>query len=168
MLKHLPGLPGCDSNYPWSLTNRNKESLALDLKSSEGRAFLDTLVARADVFITNYPLGVRDRLKLRYEDMAELNPRLIYASLTPYGEEGPEVGNTGYDATAWWARSGLMDAVRASGDTPPAVSVPAMGDHMAACSLYGAIVTARGERSDGRLSQSLRSTGITRRVSAPG
>jgi crotonobetainyl-CoA:carnitine CoA-transferase CaiB-like acyl-CoA transferase len=142
MLKHLPGLPGSDSNYPWSLTNRNKESLALDLKQSEGRAILDTLIARADVFIINYPLGVRDRLKLRYEDIAGINPRLIYASLTPYGEEGPEAGSTGYDATAWWARSGLMDAVRASGDTPPAVSVPAMGDHMAACSLYGAIVTA--------------------------
>ncbi len=142
MLKHLPGMPRSESNYPWELTNRNKESLALDLKDPRGRAFLDTLLARADVFLTNYPLPVRERLGLRYEDMQDRFPRLIYASLTPYGETGPEAGNTGYDATAWWARSGLMDSVRASGSTPPAVSVPAMGDHMAANTLYGAIVTA--------------------------
>jgi crotonobetainyl-CoA:carnitine CoA-transferase CaiB-like acyl-CoA transferase len=142
MITRVPGAPVCDKNYPWSLTNRNKQSLALDLKNSEGRAFLDTLISKADVFITNYPLGVREKLKLRYEDIKAVNPKTIYASLTPYGEEGPEAGNTGYDATAWWARSGLMDSVRASAETPPAVSVPGMGDHMAACSLYGAIVTA--------------------------
>ncbi len=48
LLKYLPGLPASDSNYPWSLTNRNKESLALDLKQEEGRAILDTLIAKAD------------------------------------------------------------------------------------------------------------------------
>ena len=141
-LKHLPGVPRCESNYPWRLTNRGKESLALDLKQPEARAVLEQLVGRADVFITNYPLGVREKLQLRYPDIRALNPKLIYASLTPYGETGPEAGNTGYDATAWWARSGLMDSVRASSDTPPGVSVPGMGDHMSACSLYGAIVTA--------------------------
>ena len=142
LLKHLPSMPACDSNYPWTLTNRSKESLALDLKQSESREVLDKLIAKADVFITNYPLPVRDRLRLNYEDIRATNPRAVYASLTPYGETGPEAGNTGYDATAWWARSGLMDQIRASGDTPPAISVPGMGDHMAACSLYGAIVTA--------------------------
>jgi crotonobetainyl-CoA:carnitine CoA-transferase CaiB-like acyl-CoA transferase len=142
MITLVPGAPVSDKNYPWSLTNRNKQSLALDLKHSEGRACLDALISRADVFITNYPLGVREKLKLRYQDIKAVNPKTIYASMTPYGEEGPEAGNTGYDATAWWARSGLMDFVRASSDTPPAVSVPGMGDHMAACSLYGAIVTA--------------------------
>ncbi len=142
LLKHLPGLPVGDSNYPWSLTNRNKESLAMDLKQPAARTFLDTLISRADVFITNYPLPVRERLRLGYTDIRAVNPRTIYASLTPYGETGPEANNTGYDATAWWARSGLMDSVRATAETPPAISVPAMGDHMAANMLYGAIVTA--------------------------
>jgi len=145
-LKHLPGVPRCESNYPWRLTNRGKESLALDLKQPEARAVLERLVSRADVFITNYPLGVRDKLKLNYTDISALNPQTIYASLTPYGESGPEAGSTGYDATAWWARSGLMDSVRASSETPPGVSVPGMGDHMTACSLYGAIVTALYQR----------------------
>ncbi len=145
-LKHLPGVPRCDSNYPWRLTNRGKESLALDLKQTEGRAVLERLVSRADVFITNYPLPVREKLRLQYADIRALNSQTIYASLTPYGESGPEAGSTGYDATAWWARSGLMDSVRASSDTLPGVSVPGMGDHMTACSLYGAIVTALYQR----------------------
>jgi crotonobetainyl-CoA:carnitine CoA-transferase CaiB-like acyl-CoA transferase len=146
MLRQLPGVPRSDSNYPWRLTNRSKKSLALDLKQPEGRAMLDRLVERADVFITNYPLGVREKLGLSYSDISAVNPKTIYASFTPYGETGPEAGSTGYDATAWWARSGLMDSVRASSDTPPAMSVPGMGDHMSACSLYGAIVTALYQR----------------------
>lgn len=145
-LKFLPGLPACETNYPWRLTNRGKRSLAIDLKHPEGRSILDRLISRADVFITNYPLGVRKNLRLGYPDISAVNPKIIYASLTPYGESGPEAGNTGYDATAWWARSGLMDSVRASSDTTPGMSVPGMGDHMAACSLYGAIVTALYQR----------------------
>ena len=145
-LKHLPGVPKSESNYPWRLTNRGKQSLALDLKQPEGRELLDRLISRADVFITNYPLGVRAKLRLNYTDISTVNPQTIYASLTPYGESGPEASSTGYDATAWWARSGLMDSVRASSDTPPGMSVPGMGDHMSACSLYGAIVTALYQR----------------------
>jgi crotonobetainyl-CoA:carnitine CoA-transferase CaiB-like acyl-CoA transferase len=164
LLKHLPGLPKSETNYPWTLTNRNKESLALDLKQAAGRAVLDTLLGKADVFITNYPLGVRERLKLRYADIQAVNPRTIYASLTPYGEIGPEAAHTGYDATAWWARSGLMDSVRSSSDSPPAMSVPAMGDHMAANTLYGAIVTAlyRRERTGegGAVGTSLMANGL--------
>jgi crotonobetainyl-CoA:carnitine CoA-transferase CaiB-like acyl-CoA transferase len=145
-LRFLPGVPTSDINYPWRLTNRNKRGLALNLKDPDGRAILDRLISRADVFITNYPLGVRESLRLRYSDISAVNDRVIYASMTPYGESGPEAGNTGYDATAWWARSGLMDAVRASVDTSPAMSVPGMGDQMTACSLYGAIVTGLYQR----------------------
>ncbi|NND66931.1 MAG: CoA transferase [Halioglobus sp.] len=142
MFQNLPGLPKSERDYHWALTNRNKESVALDLKDETGRQSLDALVAKADVFITNLPLPVRKRLRIGAADIRAINPAIIYASLTPYGETGPEAESTGYDATAWWARSGLMDYVRASADTPPAVSVPGMGDHMTACSLYGAIVTA--------------------------
>ena len=164
MLKHLPGLPPCEHNYPWRHTNRNKESLALDLKDTEQRKVLDALIARADVFITNYPLGVRKSLSLQYDDVRAVNPRIIYGSLTPYGEEGPEAASTGYDATAWLARSGLMDAIRATSDTPPAVSMPGMGDYMSANALYGAIVTAlyRREKTGegGRVGSSLMANGL--------
>jgi formyl-CoA transferase len=163
-LLHLPGLPPCEHNYPWRHTNRNKESLALDLKDPGQRQVLDALVQKADVFITNYPLGVRASLALNYDDVRAVNPRIIYGSFTPYGEEGPEAASTGYDATAWWARSGLMDAVRASSDTPPAVSMPGMGDYMSANALYGAIVTAlyRREKTGegGRVGSSLMANGL--------
>ena len=100
------------------------------------------LIESADVFVTNFPLPVRDRLKLSATRLMALNPRLIYASFTAYGEEGAEAAKTGFDSTAYWARTGLMDQVRAEQDTPPARSMPGMGDHPSATGLYAAIVTA--------------------------
>jgi len=135
-------IPGRKVDYYWQLTSRNKRSLALDLKHPEGQAVLRTLVADADVFITNYPLPVRDRLKLSDGDLLPLNPRLIYASFTAYGEEGEEAAKTGFDSTAYWARSGLMDMVRADVATPPVRSMPGMGDHPSGTGLYAAIVSA--------------------------
>jgi crotonobetainyl-CoA:carnitine CoA-transferase CaiB-like acyl-CoA transferase len=140
-LFRLRGTPD-DIDYFWAMDSRNKESLALDLKLPQARAVLETLVRKADVFITNFPFPVRERLGLRAEDLLHLNERLIYASLTPYGEHGPERDRTGYDTTAWWARSGLMDMVRATADTEPALSMPGMGDHPTAMAMYAAIVTA--------------------------
>src|SRR5271165_3941294 len=82
--------PGLAGNPGFVLDGRNKKSLALDLRAAEGRAVLYRLVAAADVFITNYPPPVRRRLGITYDDLAPLNPRLIYASFTGYGESGPE------------------------------------------------------------------------------
>ena len=125
---------------------------------------LETLLKKADVFITNFPFPVRERLGLRAEDLLPLNERLIYASLTPYGEHGPERDRTGFDTTAWWARSGLMDMVRATNDTEPALSMPGMGDHPTASAMYGAIVTALYRRQitgeGGEVSTSLLANGL--------
>jgi crotonobetainyl-CoA:carnitine CoA-transferase CaiB-like acyl-CoA transferase len=140
--RHMPGVPPCDVDFGWILDNRNKESLALDLKSADGRRIFETLLAKADVFVTNFPGPVRRKLRLNATDLMPLNDKLIYASITPYGEDGPDADRTGYDTTAWWARSGLMDHVRASPDTPPGFSVPGMGDHPTATSLYAGVVTA--------------------------
>ncbi|MSO65899.1 MAG: CoA transferase [Alphaproteobacteria bacterium] len=134
--------PAAATDCYWQLTSRNKRSLAIDLKHDEGRAALYRLIARADVFVTNFPLPVRDRLQLAPAHLLPLNPRLIYASFTAYGEEGEEAAKTGFDSTAYWARTGLMDMVRAAPDTPPARSMPGMGDHPSATGLYAAIVTA--------------------------
>lgn len=144
-LFRLRGTPD-DVDYFWALDSRSKESLALDLRRPEAQAVLRTLVARADVFITNLPFPARERLGVRAEDLMHLNERLIYASLSPYGEHGPERERTGFDATAWWARSGLMDMVRPSASHEPALSMPGMGDHPTAMAMYGAIVTALYKR----------------------
>ena len=162
-LFRLRGTPD-DVDYFWALDSRNKESLAIDLRRPEARPILETLVRKADVFITNLPFPSRERLALRAQDLMPLNNRLIYASLSPYGEAGPERDRTGFDATVWWARSGLMDMVRANAETEHAISMPGMGDHPTAMAMYGAILTAlykrqlTGEGSE--VSTSLLSNGL--------
>ena len=156
--------PKGGNDYYWQLTSRNKRSLALDLKHEAGIAALYRLVSGADVFVTNFPLPVRERLKVAPAHLLPLNPRLIYASFTAYGESGDEAAKTGFDSTAYWARTGLMDAVRAEESTVPARSAPGMGDHPSATGLYAAIVTAlyRREKTGrgGLVSSSLLANGL--------
>jgi formyl-CoA transferase len=146
LLPKLPGYPISPHNFAWLLEGRNKRSLALDLSKPEGREVLYRLVAEADVFITNFPPGVRERLGITYDEIKPKNPRLIYASFTGYGEKGAEADKPGFDSNAYWARSGLMDLVRADENTTPARSIPGMGDHPCAMAFYGAIVTALYKR----------------------
>ena len=145
-LPNLPGYPRSEHNFAWLLESRNKRSLALDLSKPEGQAVLHRLAKEADVFITNFPPAVRGRLGISWAELSPLNPRLIYASFTGYGEKGEEANKPGFDSNAYWARSGLMDLVRAEKDTTPARSVAGMGDHPCAMALYGAIVTALYKR----------------------
>src|SRR5437899_1807330 len=148
-LPNLPGYPHSEHNFAWMLEARNKKSLALDLSKPEGQAVLHRLAAQADVFITNYPPQVRERLGITHAHLAPHNERLIYASFTGYGEKGEEANKPGFDSNAYWARSGLMDLVRADEHTTPARSIAGMGDHPCAMAFYGAIVTAlyRRERT---------------------
>jgi formyl-CoA transferase len=143
-----PPNPHLAANYTWQLTNRNKRSLVVDLKSPRGAEVLAGLARWADVFVTNFPPRVKKALKLTYEEISAFNPRLIYADLTGYGNNGPEADKPGFDITAYWARSGLMEYTRNDG-SPPAVPVPGIGDHATAISLYAGIVTGlyRRERT---------------------
>ena len=84
---------------------------------------------------------MRDKLRLAYDDVKKVNPRLIYASLTGYGETGPDRDRPGFDATAYFARSGLLDAQRYEGG-PPGVPGPAQGDRATAMTLVSAILMA--------------------------
>jgi crotonobetainyl-CoA:carnitine CoA-transferase CaiB-like acyl-CoA transferase len=145
-LPNLPGYPRSPHNYSWMIDARNKRSLALDLARPDGQAVLRRLVAEADVFITNFPPAVRERLGVTYAELAPLNERLIYACFTGYGDRGEEANKPGFDSNAYWARSGLMDLVRADVDSTPARSIAGMGDHPCAMALYGAIVTALYKR----------------------
>lgn len=163
-LHTAPGLPVCDEDYFWTLGGRSKRSLALDLKAEDGRAVLRRLVEGCDVFITNMPPQPRRRLGITYEALAPLNPRMIYASLSAYGEVGEEADKTGFDVTAYWARSGLMDTVRPHADAEPARSTPGLGDHPTAMSVYAGIVTAlyRRDRTGrgGQVTVSLLANGL--------
>lgn len=87
--------------------NRGKDSLTIDLKNPDDLAALKKLLAQADVMVQNFRPGVIQRLGLGYEEVKQINPRLVYASISGYGEEGPWVGRPGQDLLAQ-ARSGLM------------------------------------------------------------
>ncbi|MGV0036043.1 MAG: CaiB/BaiF CoA transferase family protein [Candidatus Azotimanducaceae bacterium WSBS_2022_MAG_OTU7] len=141
MLGDIPTTPYADSDWFWQLGGRNKRGMALDLKQSAGMDILRKLVADCDVFITNQPYGVRKSLGITYEDLKPLNAGMIFASLTAYGEKGPERKRKGFDQLAYWARSGLMELMRAPG-TRPTQGLPGMGDHPTAVALYAGIVTA--------------------------
>ncbi len=147
----LPGSPGFEDvgvNYTWIMSARGKRSMTLNLKTEAGVEILRRLVRGCDVYITNQPSPVRERFGLTYDELSPLNPQMIYASLTAYGEVGPERDQPAFDQVAYWARSGLLDLVRAPG-APPAQGLPGMGDHPTGVSLYAAILTAlyRRERT---------------------
>ena len=140
-LSNMPDTPDAGSNWFWQMDGRNKRSLTLDLKSEDGKKILRRLVQDCDVYITNQPYSVRESLGLTYEHLRPLNPAMIYASLTAYGEKGPERERKGFDQLAYWARSGLMDLMRTP-DGAPTQGLPGMGDHPTAVSIYAGIVTA--------------------------
>ncbi|MCS3496161.1 formyl-CoA transferase [Bradyrhizobium japonicum] len=143
-----PPNPSSKENYAWQIANRNKRSVVVDLKNPHAAEVFARLVKWADVLVTNFPPRVRQRLGLNYEDVSLLNPRLIYADITGYGELGLEADKPGFDTTAYWARSGLMHVTREA-SSPPALPVPGIGDHATSISLYAGIVSGlyRRERT---------------------
>ena len=144
-LSFLPGMPVSEHNYCWILDSRNKKSLALNLREEAGREALRRLTATADIFITNYPPELAEKFSVMYEDLEPLNPGLIYAHITGYGEEGDDTNKPGYDTTAYWARSGLTgimyDLTVQTGSTPCGT-----GDHPASLAIFGAIMLALYQR----------------------
>jgi formyl-CoA transferase len=144
----IPPQPSAKDAYAWHLSNRNKRGLTLDLKAPGAQAVVERLVRWADVLIVNTPHAARKKLRLEYDDVVQWNPRLIYADLTGFGENGPDANLPGFDITAYWARSGLLAQTRDAG-APPTWPVSGSGDHATAVGLYSAIVTAlyRRERT---------------------
>lgn len=123
--------------------NRNKESIVLDLKDEDDAAVLEQLVARADALLENFRPGVLDRLGFSTERLHELNPRLVVASITGFGHDGPEAQRAGYDQIAQ-GEGGLM-AVTGIGE-PTRVGVP-IADLLAGMNLAYGVVAALLERS---------------------
>jgi crotonobetainyl-CoA:carnitine CoA-transferase CaiB-like acyl-CoA transferase len=138
-LSLVPGMPVSPVLYCWILDGRNKRSIALDLNHPAARDVLLKLVASADVFITNYQQPLIRKFRIAYEDLAPINPRLIYAYLSGYGLAGADADQPGYDITAYWARSGLMSSMH-NGDAEPAQSSPGFGDHPTSMALFGGIM----------------------------
>lgn len=124
---------------PFVRLNRNKESVALNLKDADDNATLRKLAATADVLVENLRPGAMKRLGLDYDVLNAINPRLIYASASGWGQDGPLAGHAGLDIMAQ-ARSGLMSITGHPGGPPAKVGVPVCD---LTCGLYIALsVTA--------------------------
>ena len=128
-----PFLDGESSNF--IRLNRNKRSIALDLKSDDGKAIFRALALRADIVIENMRPGVMRRLGLDYESLARENPGLIYVAASGWGQSGPYAEQPGLDIMAQ-AMSGLMSITGEEGGNPVKVGVP-IAD--LTCALYGAL-----------------------------
>ena len=116
-----PPFVGTESAYFLSV-NRNKESLALDLKHPRARAILDALLARADVLVENFRPGTMARLGLGYDEIHASHPRIVYASISGFGQTGPRHADAGYDAMMQ-AEGGLMSITGTAGGPPVRLGV---------------------------------------------
>lgn len=143
------GYRGLVGRYPvpfhWLLTSRNKQSLALDLTKDAGQQLMHQLIAKADVMTTNFMRGQLERYQMTYSTLQKINPRLVFAHITGYGDEGPDAERRAFDVTGWWARSGMMEFVR-DPDQVPLMPAPGMGDHATATALFAAIMSGLYKR----------------------
>ncbi|KYZ76330.1 carnitine dehydratase [Anaerosporomusa subterranea] len=134
--------------------NRNKQSVTLDLKHHQGKQLFKEMVKKADVVIENYKPGTMAKLGIGYEDLKEINPQLVFASISGFGQYGPYTERPGYDIIGQ-AMGGLM-SVSGWPDSPPTRSGTAMGDILGGlnccigilAALKGRDVTGRGQSVD--------------------
>jgi crotonobetainyl-CoA:carnitine CoA-transferase CaiB-like acyl-CoA transferase len=141
-------------NFYFEANNRNKKSMTLDLKKAEAVEIVHQLAERADVFVQNFRKGVAARLGLDAATLRSRNPRLIYASATGYGPEGPDSGEPSFDYLGL-ARSGIMLACGEPEDPPLAIAggvADQMGAVMLAFGVLAALLarerTGRGQEVD--------------------
>ena len=142
----LPGMPASDMPYTFQVDNRNKKSIAIDLKSEAGYQAACKLIAGADIFVSNYRSQALARLKLDFETLQSINPRLIYAIGSGYGERGEERHKPGYDNVCYWTRSAIETNVYPYEGWLGIFPFGA-GDHPSGMSLYAAIMTALYQRT---------------------
>jgi len=133
------------TDYNWQLTSRNKLGISLDIREAEGNKVLMRLLEDADVLVTNFRDDQLEKYGLSYDTLHARFPKLILGQLTGYGNEGPDRFRRGYDSTAWFARTGIMQLTRGKGADPefPAGGV---GDHSTAMSLFAGIMMALFKR----------------------
>ncbi|MEG9246517.1 CoA transferase [Arthrobacter sp. Soc17.1.1.1] len=129
--------------------NRNKESIALDLKSDDGRSVLTELLRRADVVVENFRPGVLDRLGFSTDAMLELNPGLVILSITGFGHDGPEATRSGYDQIVQ-GEAGLMSVTGPDPDNPQRVGVPIADLLSGMYGAYGAVAALLERERTGR------------------
>ena len=137
----VPTGPG-GVNHMIELPNRGKRSVALNLKTEEGRDLLLQLAATADVFLTNFRPQARAKLRIDVEDIRAVNPDIIYVRGSALGQRGPEADRPGYDNSTFWGRGGGADIVTPPGEYPSSQPGPGFGDVLGGQIIAGGIAAA--------------------------
>jgi CoA:oxalate CoA-transferase len=132
------------ASLSYAMLNSNKCPVTLNIKTEKGRELLEQMVQRADILVENFAPGVLDRLGLGAADLQKLNPRLIYASSSGYGKDGPYRDYPAMDLVMQ-AMAGVINSTGFP-EQPPVKSGAALCDFLAGIHLYGAIMTALYER----------------------
>ncbi len=118
-----------EENPVFDIYNTGKKHVSLNLKTPEGKEAFHKLLSQADVFVTNTRPSALKRLGFSYEDIKELYPKLVYAIVLGYGEEGPDAHKPAFDTTAFWSRSGfLRDLAVVGEDYYPVIAPSSVGD----------------------------------------
>jgi len=138
--RFVAGIPKVGGDYFLAI-NRNKRSIGLELKTAEGLKICRELCAWADIVVQNFRPGVTKRLGLDYESLKAMNPRLIYASISAYGDTGPLADKPGMDV-AVQARSGVMSITGGEGGTEPLRPGASLADFSGGIYLTTAVMTA--------------------------
>jgi formyl-CoA transferase len=129
--------------------NRNKRSLTLDLKTEEGKQVFYELVKTADVIVENYRPGVVQRLGIDYESVQKINPKIVYASISGFGQSGPWASRPGFDLMAQ-AMSGVMSVTGYKGEKPVKAGVPVADIGCALFATYGLLSAYIGAQKTGQ------------------
>ena len=129
------------TSYPFLMVNRGKRSLAVDLKTSEGQDILRQLSRRADVVVEQFRPGVMARLGASYDDLAMMNPRIVYCSFSGYGQTGPYKDLPGHDLN-FEALAGILAVTRSGSDPRPAIPGVPIADLAGAFNAALAILAA--------------------------
>lgn len=130
-----------EENIVFDIENGNKRDLGLNLKKKDAYEALMKLLEEADIFITNWRPQALKKLNLDYESLKERFPKLVYGCITGYGDKGPDKDLPGYDATAFFARGGMLGTLYEKGTVPMNV-IPGVGDRQAGISLAAGVLAA--------------------------
>ena len=128
-------------NTTFDYLNANKKSIVLNLKSEKGKEALFKLLEDTDIFITNWRVQALVKQGLNYEELHKRFPKMVFASLTGFGENGPDKDLPGYDFTAFWARGGVLGSLRDKNSRPFTLA-PGFGDSVAGMALGEAVLAA--------------------------
>jgi len=143
LYQRLPGGRNieADFNYSYENHNCNKRSMTLNLSQKTGQDILYRLLEKADIFLANFRPKELNKFNISYDKLSQVNPKLIFANVTGYGEKGADKDLPGYDFNAFWARSGILRVLLSPDMTPPVTPI-AIGDRVTALALVSGITTA--------------------------